>query len=231
MIMSRLKNALAAGALALATIAVPAHATDETPEARLAATAAAQTALEDMRATFGNTSLATGKFLWRTSPGSNEVTRVVISLADQMAYAYSGNELVGVSTISSGNASKPTPPGIFPILDKKRLHRSIKYDNAPMPYMQRLDQWGIALHAGHLPGHPASHGCVRLPAAFAAKLFAATRIGTVVLIAPDGTEATEGTSTFDDAFNDLSTVAQREGEAGEMDERDQNLAAVTNASW
>ena len=62
------------------------------------------------------------------------------------------------------------------------MHRSIKYDNAPMPFMQRLDQFGIALHGGNLPGYPASHGCVRLPPAFAAKLFAATSVGTTVLI-------------------------------------------------
>ena len=62
------------------------------------------------------------------------------------------------------------------------LHRSAKYDNAPMPHMQRLDDYGIALHAGMIPGHPASHGCVRLPAKFAAKLFIVTKVGTPVLI-------------------------------------------------
>ena len=62
------------------------------------------------------------------------------------------------------------------------MYRSRKYDNAPMPFMQRLDQFGIALHGGHLPGYPASHGCIRLPPAFAAKLFAATNVGTTVMI-------------------------------------------------
>ena len=93
-----------------------------------------------------------------------------------------GSALVAVSTISSGKPGKDTPTGIFPILEKKRLHRSIKYDNAPMPFMQRIDEYGIALHAGHLPGHPASHGCVRLPGEFAAKLFRVTEVGTPVLI-------------------------------------------------
>jgi len=87
-----------------------------------------------------------------------------------------------VATISSGAAETPTPTGIFEILEKKPMHHSRKYDNAPMPFMQRIDQYGIALHAGHNPGHPASHGCVRLPKQFAAKLFAATGIGTQVLI-------------------------------------------------
>jgi lipoprotein-anchoring transpeptidase ErfK/SrfK len=162
------------------TLCQPAWASIETPEAREAATAAAQTARGEMIDTFGTDSLKNGHFLWKKNAGA--VTRVVVSLGDQLAYAYSGGNLVGVSTISSGNEEKPTPTGIFSVLDKKRMHRSIKYDNAPMPYMQRIDRYGIALHAGHLPGYPASHGCVRLPAPFAAKLFGATELGTEVVI-------------------------------------------------
>ena len=94
---------------------------------------------------------------------------------------------MAVSTISSGDADHLSPVGVFPIMEKKRHHRSNRYNDAPMPYMQRLNEWGVALHAGHLPGYPASHGCIRLPSAFAAKLFAATELGTEVLIAePDG---------------------------------------------
>ena len=77
--------------------------------------------------------------------------------------------------------------GIFSILEKQPMHRSKKYDDAPMPFMQRITDTGVALHAGHLPGYPASHGCLRLPAQFATKLFGATRVGTEVLIAePSG---------------------------------------------
>ena len=90
--------------------------------------------------------------------------------------------LVAVSTVSSGTDKNPTPTGIFPIMEKKKFHRSIKYDNAPMPFMQRLDKYGTALHGGHLPGYPASHGCIRLPSQFAAKLFAVTDVGTPVLV-------------------------------------------------
>jgi lipoprotein-anchoring transpeptidase ErfK/SrfK len=207
-------------ALALAFGATPARATDETPEARTAAAQAAETALADMQAAFGKGSLANGQHLWSKSAAGRPVTRVVVSLADQMAFAYDGDELIGVSTISSGNDSKPTPPGIFPILDKKRLHRSIKYDNAPMPYMQRLDQYGIALHGGHLPGYPASHGCVRLPAAFAARLFAATTVGTPVLIAPDS--GAELRDDFDRAF--AREPQDREGEAGPASQAELPLA-------
>ena len=178
--MRKLAIALAAtGALALSA---PAQATIETPEAKATAASAADAARDQMRAAFGKSSIKNGEYLWKEGRGKRDVSRVVISLSDQMAYAYSGEELVGVSTISSGKETKPTPTGIFPILQKKRHHKSSKYNDAPMPYMQRLDKWGIALHAGHLPGYPASHGCVRLPSGFAAKLFAGTDIGTHVLI-------------------------------------------------
>ena len=181
--MNKLALALAGvGALGLAFPVTPAAATFETPEAKMTAASAADTAREHMFETFGKTSLKNGQFLWKEGTGNADVSRVVISLTEQLAYAYRGDELIGVSTISSGKETKPTPTGIFPILQKKRDHRSKKYDNAPMPFMQRLDQYGIALHGGHLPGYPASHGCIRLPHKFAAKLFAATEVGTPVLI-------------------------------------------------
>ena len=89
---------------------------------------------------------------------------------------------MAVSSVSSGTAKTPTPTGIFEVLEKKTMHHSRKYDNAPMPFMQRIDRFGIALHAGHLPGRPASHGCVRLPKQFAQKLFGVTGVGTTVMI-------------------------------------------------
>jgi lipoprotein-anchoring transpeptidase ErfK/SrfK len=170
------------GALALAVPLAPADATFETLEARESAASAVDRAKTDMLATFGKTSLRNGQYLLAKDAEASEVTRVVISLNDQLAYAYRGRELIAVSTISSGTRKHPTPTGIFPILEKKRHHRSIRYDNAPMPYMQRLDDFGIAMHAGHLPGHPASHGCIRLPSKFASWLFGATEVGTEVLI-------------------------------------------------
>ena len=120
--------------------------------------------------------------MWRDVPASAGAERLVVSLGDQLAYLYRGNTLVAVSTISSGKPGNDTPTGIFTVLDKKAMHRSKKYDNAPMPFMQRIDQYGIALHAGFNPGRPASHGCVRLPEDFAKKLFTATDVGTPVYI-------------------------------------------------
>jgi hypothetical protein len=180
--MNKLALALAVtGAFALCVPAVPATAAIESEEAREAASSAAAVARQDMIEAFGETSLKPGRYLWRDLPGDGE-TRVVISLGDQLAFLYKGSTLVAVSTISSGKPGKDTPTGVFPILEKKRMHRSIKYENAPMPFMQRIDRFGIALHAGMLPGHPASHGCVRLPGEFAAKLFRVTDVGTPVLI-------------------------------------------------
>jgi len=181
--MKQLALTLAATAvIALSAPATPAMASIETMEAKSTAASAASIAREDMYQAFGDRTLKAGQYLWRDVPDSAGAERVVVSLSDQLAYLYRGNELMAVSTISSGTDSRPTPTGIFNILEKKRLHHSRKYDNAPMPFMQRIDQYGVALHAGHLPGRPASHGCIRLPSQFAAKLFSTTPVGTPVLI-------------------------------------------------
>ena len=174
-----------AGSLALAIPATPLLAANESAEAIQKASYAIDIAEDDMRETFGKSGLRNGQFLWK--PGATEVDRIVINLSQQVAYAYDGDDLVAVSTISSGDEKHLSPIGVFSVLEKQRMHRSKKYDDAPMPFMQRITDTGVALHAGQLPGHPASHGCLRLPAAFAAKLFGATKVGTTVMIAePDG---------------------------------------------
>ena len=181
--MKKLALALAvSGVLALGVPSAPATAAIETYEAKMTAASAAAIAREDMYEAFGPKMLKPGQYLWRDVPDSAGEERVVVSLSDQLAFLYRGDTLAAVSTISSGASDTPTPTGIFRVLEKKTMHRSRKYDNAPMPHMQRIDQYGIALHAGHNPGHPASHGCVRLPKQFAAKLFSVTGVGTPVLI-------------------------------------------------
>jgi lipoprotein-anchoring transpeptidase ErfK/SrfK len=181
--MKQLAFALAATtALAISVPATPAIASIETEAAKSTAASAASIALGDMYEAFGDKTLKPGQYLWRDVPESAGAERVVVSLSDQLAFLYRGNELMAVSTISSGTAKTPTPTGIFNVLQKKEMHHSRKYDNAPMPFMQRIDKWGVALHAGHLPGRPASHGCIRLPSKFAAKLFKTTSVGTPVLI-------------------------------------------------
>jgi hypothetical protein len=113
----------------------------------------------------------------------------VVSLSKQRILVYGSTGLLTQSPVSTGMAGHRTPPGVFSILQRSRFHRSNIYDNAPMPYMQRLTWSGVALHGGVVPGYPASHGCVRLPHAFASKLWEMTRLGTRVVVTPDDATA------------------------------------------
>jgi len=127
-----------------------------------------------------------GQYRWFPEASSAGPVVVVVSLVEQRLYVYRNGIAIGVSSISSGRRGHETPEGTFTILQKARFHRSDLYDDAPMPFMQRLTWDGVALHAGTLPGYPASHGCIRLPAAFAGKLFDVTRKGETIIVA--GTE-------------------------------------------
>lgn len=167
--------------LANSAISTPALAL-ETDQAKMEASDAVGQARVDMVEAFGWKTLKPGQYAWRDVPNTAGAQRVVVSLSDQLAYLYRGETLIAVSTISSGQPGRDTPTGIFSVLDKRLLYHSKKYDNAPMPWMQRIDQYGIALHAGFNPGVPASHGCVRLPSAFAKKLYTVTEVGTPVYI-------------------------------------------------
>lgn len=116
---------------------------------------------------------------------------IVVSLEEQSVHVYRNGIAIGSSPISSGRSGHPTPTGVFTILQKEREHRSNLYDDAPMPYMERLTWDGVALHAGTLPGYPASHGCVRLPHGFAERLFDVTTRGDTVVVADAGASAPE----------------------------------------
>ncbi|HEX8257290.1 MAG TPA: L,D-transpeptidase family protein [Allosphingosinicella sp.] len=124
-------------------------------------------------------------------PDPDNGVRIVISLPLQKAYVFAGGELVDTTPVSTGKRGYETPAGTFPILQKKVHHRSNKYSNAPMPYMQRLTWGGVALHAGSLPGYPASHGCIRLPRSFAKKLYGLTDFNTLVTITREKPESAE----------------------------------------
>ncbi|PCH80114.1 MAG: hypothetical protein COB90_09455 [Hyphomicrobiales bacterium] len=111
--------------------------------------------------------------------------QIIISLSDQTVEVFRGDKIIATSNVSTGKQGHTTPMGVFSILEKKRKHRSNIYRNAPMPYMQRLTWSGIALHESRsVPAYPASHGCVRLPGAFAKTLFSMTSRGAHVVIAP-----------------------------------------------
>jgi lipoprotein-anchoring transpeptidase ErfK/SrfK len=135
-----------------------------------------------MLAIFGKSALTPGQYLWVPAIPTKGETRVVVDLYKQMAFVYRADQLIGVTTISSGKKGRETPLGYWSIQAKKPMHFSRKYDNAPMPFMQSIDDHGIALHAGKIPGYPASHGCVRLPHKFAQKLYTLTKIGSKVVI-------------------------------------------------
>ena len=135
--------------------------------------------------------LKPGQFEWHPERAAAGQLVMVVSLPAQMVHVYRNGVRIGVSTISSGKPGKETPTGTFEILQKKQMHHSNLYNNAPMPYMQRLTWDGIALHAGKLPGYPASHGCIRLPTAFAKLLFAETRKGMLVVVADETSHGPE----------------------------------------
>ncbi len=113
---------------------------------------------------------------------ANDPLQIVVSLRDQRLDLYRGTERIETTRISSGKSGYGTPAGVFSILEKRRRHFSNLYDNAPMPYMQRITWSGVALHEGRVPNYPASHGCIRLPKGFAAKLYGMTSIGAHVVI-------------------------------------------------
>src|SRR5258705_11386912 len=108
----------------------------------------------------------------------------IVSLGSQRITVYDANGGILQAPVSSGQRGRETPAGIFSVLQKAADHYPNLYDDAWMPHMQRLTWSGIPLHGGPLPGYPASHGCVRLPFAFARSLFGATRLGMRVIVAP-----------------------------------------------
>src|SRR3546814_43856 len=107
--------------------------------------------------------LAPGQFVWLPERAPAGLVEIVVSLASQRAWVFRSGTLIGTSTVSSGRRGYESPVGRFEILQKRQVHRSNGYENAPMPYMQRLHWYGVAFHGGRGPGIPASPGCIRLP--------------------------------------------------------------------
>ena len=150
--------------------------------------------------------LAPGHYVWHPEAAPEGAVEIVVSLPLQLAYVYRGGTLIGVSTVSTGKPGHETPTGTFEILQKKRDHRSNLYDDAPMPFMQRLTWDGIALHAGAIPGEPASHGCVRLPRSFAQKLFEVTQLGASVHIVDEAPASPQEALTLVGGGSDLAAL-------------------------
>src|SRR5215471_16159177 len=156
--------------------------------------------------------------------------QIIISVADQRISVYDNGSLIARSSVSTGVPRHPTPLGVFSVVSKQRWHRSNLYSAAPMPYMQRITWSGIALHAGVLPGYPASHGCIRLKDEFAIRLYRLTRRGTRVIIAPDDTGPAEIANPRLFVPNPASASGPPEPRAASMDSAVLAAAAVRSAS-
>ena len=130
-------------------------------------------------------SLKPGQYVWEKRESYEGPLKIVAVLDIQRIYIFQSDKLIGFSTISAGKKGKETPTGYFNILQKNIDHKSNLYSNAPMPFMQRLTWDGIAIHGGHIPGYPASHGCIRLPHEFAKLLFGVTQMNQEVVVLKD----------------------------------------------
>jgi lipoprotein-anchoring transpeptidase ErfK/SrfK len=163
----RLSRALALGLFLSTPLAAQAQVTASMETGRLLA----------------NDGLRPGQYRWHpeAAPADGPLS-IVVSLPLQRAYVFRGGVLIGLSTISTGQPGYDTPVGRFTILQKRVEHRSNLYDDAPMPFMQRLTWDGVALHAGQISGTPESHGCIRLPRVFARNLYGITALGTTVVV-------------------------------------------------
>ena len=123
-----------------------------------------------------------GDYVWKPEASPAGPVVIIVSIPEQTMYVYRNGVRIGRSTVSTGAKGHETPTGVFTILQKKVDHESSIYKGAKMPHMQRLTWSGIAMHAGRLPGYPASHGCVRLSVDFAEKLYTVTSNGTTVIM-------------------------------------------------
>jgi hypothetical protein len=174
------KTGSALGVVAL----IAATATAEAQGAQTPARAGAHAKTEDLKP---------GEFRWTPERSPNGPVVIIVSIPAQRAYVFRNGVEIGVTTVSTGAPGHRTPRGVFTVLQKAVQHTSNIYKGEQMPYMERLTWSGIALHAGDVPGYPASHGCVRLPLEFAKLLYGVTGKGTAVVIVDEHTAPYEVT--------------------------------------
>lgn len=131
-------------------------------------------------------------FTWQPESSPSGPIFIIVNIDDEIAFVYRNGIQIGQTPVSTGRPGYPTPTGVFSILGKDAKHRSKKYNNAAMPYAERLTWSGIFLHGGDLPGYPSSHGCVHLPLAFAKDLFEITQANdTTVVITKSTSQPSE----------------------------------------
>jgi hypothetical protein len=148
---------------------------------------------------------------------AGEPVMAIVSLRRQQITIYDAEGWILRAPVSTGQSGRETPAGIFSVIQKEAEHYSNLYDDAYMPHMQRLTWSGIALHGGVVPGHPASHGCIRLPYEFAERLFEVTRLGMRVIVAPS--DVAPVTIVYPALFQPkLDAAAVAAGRAAEADE-------------
>ncbi len=128
--------------------------------------------------------------------GPKDPVYAVVSLSDQHVTVYDSTGRIARSRVSTGQAGHRTPTGVFSVIGKERWHHSNIYSGAPMPWMQRITWSGVAMHLGVVPGYPASHGCIRLPASFAPQLYGMTKMGARVVVTPRDVEPVEFTHSL-----------------------------------
>src|SRR5215510_3836415 len=180
-------------ALIAAALLLPLAATTQRAEARTSSEVAAET---------------------KKKPTPAGPILAIVSLAKQRISVYGHAGLLAQSPVSTGMPGYRTPAGVFSVLQKSKFHRSNIYWNAPMPYMQRITWSGVTLHAGVVPGYPASHGCIRLPHQFAVKLYGMSKIGTRIVIVP-GDAAVLGAEPLELPAPRLSPAAPDASAVGE----------------
>ena len=172
-----------------------------------------------------------GQFTWNPERSPEGPVAIIVSIPDQRVFVYRNGIRIAVSTCSTGKPGHDTPTGVFTILQKDKDHHSDEYNDAPMPNMNRLTWSGVALHAGELPGYPASHGCVRLPLAFSALLFTVTQIGTVVIIANAASDPADvdhpGLVLSADADKDIAAQADKLKSQNQPSPDDPNAVTVS----
>ena len=172
-----------------------------------------------------------GQYTWNPDRSPDGPVAIIVSIPDQRVFVYRNGIRIAVSTCSTGKPGHDTPTGVFTILQKDKDHHSDEYNDAPMPNMNRLTWSGVALHAGELPGYPASHGCVRLPLEFSALLFTVTQVGTVVIIANAAADPQDvdhpGLILSQDADNDIDAAAEKLKDAHANSPDDPNAVSVS----
>ena len=122
------------------------------------------------------------QYIWNPQASPSGPVGIIVDLTNQTLYVYRNGREIGRSAVSTGVKSHPTAPGTYTILTKNLTYHSEKYNEASMPYMERLTWDGMAIHGGNNPGEPSSHGCVHVPLDFAKSLFSITKVGDTVLI-------------------------------------------------